>query len=345
MSTRSILCRISAVAIVSVLAATIARSQDVPLPSPTRTSGASELNRGSISGTVTLPSGHPVNTRVRITLSTPNDPGIEGYTDNQGGFSFSQLKSGNYTVQASADGALYDSVTEQVYLPRGGRAHLRMPLRARSGSDNQPRANVVSLEELSQKVPPAAKKEYDRAVKLVGEGNTLEAIEGYKKAIAVWPEYLVARNDLGVQYLNLRRFLEAAEQFEAAIDINPRAFNPHLNLGIVLVKQKDYSSALERLSSALSIDSSQPAAHLYIGIAAVETDELAQAERELKAALALGGPEYSVAHYYLGRLRMKTGERDAAIRELQAYLDTSPRGEEAERAGQLLEKLKQTTGQ
>ncbi|HSF23423.1 MAG TPA: tetratricopeptide repeat protein, partial [Blastocatellia bacterium] len=245
---------------------------------------------------------------------------------------------------ASADGALYDSVTEQVYLPRGGRTHLRMALRGKGGT-SQPRANVVSLEELSQKVPPAAKKEYDRAVKLVGEGNTLEAIERYKKAIAVWPEYLVARNDLGVQYLNLRRFLEAAEQFEAAIDINPRAFNPHLNLGIVLVKQKDYSSALERLSSALSIDSSQPAAHLYIGIAAVETDELAQAERELKAALALGGPEYSVAHYYLGRLRMKTGERDAAIRELQAYLDISPRGEEAERAGQLLEKLKQTTGQ
>lgn len=342
MSTKSIVSRISAIAIVAAFAATSGHSQDAP--SPTRTSGASELNLGSISGTVTLPSGHPVNTRVRITLSTMNDPGISGYTDNQGGFSFSRLRSGNYTVEASADGNLYDAVTEQVFLPRGGRANLRMALRGKSGANGQPRANVVSLEELSQRVPAAAKKEYEKAVKLAGEGNTVQAIEGYKKAIAIWPEYLVARNDLGVQYLNLRRLLEAAEQFEAAIDINPRAFNPHLNLGIVLVKQKNYSSALERLNGAMSIDSSQPAAHLYIGIAAVEIDELVQAEKELKAALALGGPEYSVAHYYLARLRMKTGEREGAIRELQTYLDTTPTGEEAERARQLLEKLKHTGG-
>lgn len=345
MSTNSLISRISAIAIVAAFAATSGRSQDVPFPSPTRTSPAAEMNLGTIMGTVTLPSGHPVNSGVRITLSTMNDPGMLVYTDNNGGFSFSRLRSGNYTVSASADGNLYDAVTEQVFLPRGGRANVRMALRAKGGAIGQPRASVVSLEELSQKVPDAAKKEYEKAVKLANEGSSRQAIDGYKKAIAIWPEYLKARNDLGVQYLNLRQLLEAAEQFEAAIDINPRAFNPHLNLGIVLVKQKNYSGALERLTGAVSIDSSQPAAHLYIGIASLEIDELAQAERELKAALALGGPEYSVAHYYLGLVRMKTGERDGAMLELQTYLDTAPKGEEAERARQFLEKLKQTGGQ
>jgi Tfp pilus assembly protein PilF len=339
---KSLISRVSVIAVVAAFTASTGRAQDEP--SPTRTNPASEMHLGSISGTVTLPSGHPVGSRVRITLSTVNDPGIAGYTDNNGSFSFSRLRSGNYTVSASADGALYDAVTEQVFLPRGGRANIRMALRPKGGSTSQPRAGVVSLEELSQKVPDAAKKEYDKAVKLANEGNNRQAIEGYKKAIAIWPEYLVARNDLGVQYLNLRQLLEAAEQFEAAIEINPNAFNPHLNLGIVLVKQKSYSSALERLNSAMAIDSSQPAAHLYLGIASVETDDLVQAEKELKSALVLGGPEYSIAHYYMAHVKMKTGDRDGAIRELQTYLDTSPRGEEAERARVLLEKIKDAGG-
>lgn len=344
MSRKSMISRISAIAIVAAFAATSGRAQDVPLPAPTRSSPVNEMNSGSISGTVTLPSGHPVGSRVRITLSTLNYPGISGYTDNQGGFSFSSLRSGNYTVEVSSDGSLYDSVTEQVFLPRGGRANLRIALRGKSTASGQPRGNVVSLEELSQKVPDAAKKEYEKAVKLANEGNSRQAIEGYKKALAIWPEYLMARNDLGVQYMNLKQLLEAAEQFEAAIEINPRAFNPHLNLGIVLVKQKQYISALERLNSAMSIDSSQPATHLYLGIASVETDELVQAEKELKAALALGGPEYSVAYYYLSHVRMKTGDRNGAIRELQTYLDTSPVGEESERARKLIETLKQSDG-
>ena len=295
---------------------------------------------GSISGKVVLPSGHPVNDRVRITLSSPEDPGALVYTDNNGGFSFNNLPEGTYTVEVLADRKLYEAVSETVRLIRSSRVNLMIYLKEKSKMPNS-NGNVVSATETDQQVPSTAKQEYERATKLVNEGKIPEAIESMKRALAIYPNYLAARNDLGVQYLKLRRFDEATEHFEAAIEINPKAFNPRLNIGIALVKLKRYTDATEHLTLAVAIDSSMPASHLYLGVAAVETDALAVAERELTTAVSQGGREYSVAHYHLARVWMKKGERDEAIRELKTFLETTPTGEEAVRAKQLLESLQQ----
>jgi Tfp pilus assembly protein PilF len=295
---------------------------------------------GSITGRVVLPSGNPVNDRVRITLSTPEDPGFQGYTDNNGYFAFANLPEGIYTVEVLADRKLYEPVSEMVRLIRSSRANLMIYLKEKSKPPNSS-GNVVSATETAQQVPVPARKEYERATRLLNEGKTQEGIERLKQALAIYPDYLAARNDLGVQYLKLNRFAEATEQFEVAIEINPRAYNPRLNLGIVLLKLKKYNDATEHLNRAVAIDSSKPASHLYLGIALVETDELAPAERELATAVSMGGQEYAVAHFHLARVSMKKGERDEAIRELKSFLETSPTGEEAVRARLLLEKLRQ----
>jgi len=310
--------------------------QDIPHPI-IRPRGAPG---GSISGRVVLPSGHPVNNRVRITLSSPEDPGAPAYTDNSGNFGFTNLPEGTYTVEVLADRKLYEPVSETVRLIRSSRVNLMIYLKEKSKPPNSS-GNVVSAAEIDKQVPVPARKEYERATRLLNEGKTQEAIERLKQALAIYPNYLTARNDLGVQYLKLNRFAEATEQFEAAIEISPKAFNPQLNLGIVLLKLKKYNDATEHLNSAVAIDSSKPASHLYLGIALVETDELAPAARELATAVSLGGQEYSVAHFHLARVSMKKGERDEAIRELKSFLETSPTGEEAVRARHLLESLKQ----
>src|SRR5947207_8990471 len=74
---------------------------------------------GSISGHVTLPSGDSINNRVRITLSTLNDPGMMGFTDNNGGFTFNNLRAGNYSLEVVGDTKLYDASTEQLFLLHG----------------------------------------------------------------------------------------------------------------------------------------------------------------------------------------------------------------------------------
>src|SRR5437870_9483068 len=93
--------------------ASVANAQDDTIPPPTPVS-SNGSGSGSIAGRVLLPSGHPVNGRVRITLSTIENPGMISYTDNNGGFGFRNLREGNYTVEVAGDYKLYDPVIEQV---------------------------------------------------------------------------------------------------------------------------------------------------------------------------------------------------------------------------------------
>jgi Tfp pilus assembly protein PilF len=312
-------------------------------PNPTRVPTSDSTSTGSIDGRVVLPSGQPVSSRIKIILSTLNDPGVTLYTDTNGNFTFTNLRPGTYSVEASSDTNSYEPVIEQVRLYRGMRANLVIPLKEKpTAASQKPGAGaVVSVAELDPNIPSAAKKEYNRATNLANSGKAEEAIAAYKKALSIYPGYLVAHNDLGVQYLALKRAAEAVDEFGAAIEINPQVFNPRLNMGIALVQQERFLEAIEHLNQAVSIDSSAPAARLYLGIASAETDELEVAERELGLALSSGGSEYVIARYYLAQVHMKRGNRDQAVTELKTYLEKSPEGVYAARARQLLEKLKQ----
>ncbi len=300
---------------------------------------------GSITGRVVLPSGQPVNERVRITLSSLTDPGMVLYTDNQGEFGFQGLREGNYTIEVSADKKLYDLTTQEVRLIRGTHIRLMLPLKERGESEEKKAAGeVVSVEELSQNVPAAAKKEFENGVKLAGEGKINEAIERFQSAITIHPPYLMARNDLGVQYLKLKKYEQAIEQFESAIQINAKSFNPRLNLGIALVDTRKFTDALDQLNQAVLINSASPAARLYLGIAALETDELDRAFIELGKAQSLGGSDYVVAHFYRAQVYIKKGENDLAIRELNWFLEKVPSGEMAKRARAMLKDLEHASG-
>jgi tetratricopeptide (TPR) repeat protein len=240
----------------------------------------------------------------------------------------------------AGDPKLYDPATEKVRLTRGRELHLTISLKGNDEIAMKTSAgNMVSASESDQKVPASAKKEYEKGLRLINSGKPQPAIEHLNRAIAIYPDYHKARNDLGVQLLKLKRLEEAAEQFHAAIERSPKYFNPRLNLGLVLIEWKKYSEAMEEFRQAISIDSSRPAAHLWLGIALLETSDMASAERELLKALLLGGSAYSVAHYYMAHIHMRRGDNGEAVRELRAYLVESPAGEQAPHARLLLQRL------
>ena len=302
---------------------------------------AAQGQRGTITGRLVLPSGPPVNNRIRVTLSGPRVTSMTTFTDNKGRFSFGNLSDGTYVLEVMADSNTFEQVTQEVRLIYGAHPGLIIALKEKNGAAAQSKTSVVSTTELDSNVPEAARKEFEKGAHLSDQGKIQDAIERFRKAIALYPNYLMAVNNLGVQYLKLGRWPEAAEQFQAAIEINSKAFSPRLNLAIAFNEQKKYAEAIEVLNQAISIDSSSPGAHLYLGIASLGTDEVDQATRELSTALSLGGTEYSLAHFYLALAHMKKGEREGAIGELNAYLEKMPKGDKAPRARQLLERLKQ----
>src|SRR5262249_2258856 len=157
---------------------------------------------------------------------------------------FADLKPGTYYIDVSS-GDLYEPATERVFLNRES-IMVSIYVREKGApASEKPAGATVSAEEFDRKAPASAKKEYDKAAKLIADGNAEKAIEHLRSSLAIYPDYLMARNQLGVQCLKLKRLAEAAEQFELALSKAPKFFNARFNLGLVRMEERDYKSAIQ----------------------------------------------------------------------------------------------------
>src|SRR5215831_8496420 len=329
--------RIAFLAIILGAASAIGRAQAGPDNRPTLPPFV-----GTISGRVLLPSGQSTTGVIRVTLTSDRSPLMTAIANDHGEFAFTINEEGTYYVRASSETALYEPATEQVVVTRISMNRLTIYLREKGATGNKkPAESTISAGDLDARAPAEAKKEYNKASKLIEKGDPQKAIESLARAIAIYPDYLMARNQMGVQYLKLRRLREAAEQFQAVIERNPKSFNARLNLGLVRIEEKNYKSAIDELTEATSIDSGRPDAHMWLGVAYLQAGELDGSERELKRAVELDtGQQLSIAHYYFAHTYLRKGQRDMARSELNTYLTQSPLGDRAEEARALLAKLR-----
>ena len=299
-----------------------------------------DTNNAVIEGRVILPSGFSANRNVKITLSNSVSQLSTFYTNKQGEFHISNLSEGTYYVQAEIDDRSLEPVTAKIALGRGIVKELTLELRETKTPLAINPARVVSVAELRQVVPLAARKEYELGLKSVKEGQIAEAAGHFQQAVSLYPEYLAARNDLGAQYLKLKRVDEAEKLFQAVLDADPKNFNAKFNLGLVRIERKDYLAAISELRQAIGIDSTRPVATLWLGVAHLESGDPASAEAELTRALVTGGGECVAAHYHLARIYIARGETAEALRAVQAYLQDAPKGEYVKEAKQLENQIK-----
>lgn len=118
----------------------------------------------------------------------------------------------------------------------------------------RPTAGTVSLNRLMHPVPHAARKEFERAGKSAEKGANHEAIQHLRKALAIYPDYAEAHNDLGVGYLRQAAYAEAVAEFQAAIALDSSAARPLGNLAIAWVALRRYRDAEFTARRAISLD-------------------------------------------------------------------------------------------
>jgi len=294
---------------------------------------------GSIRGNVLLPNGAFLNERARITLMV--DRGVKStvFTDEQGRFQFTGLTPAIYEIVIEPDGNRFEKARAKVEVFPGSPAIINISLIEKKGPENPTNLKVVSAGELDPEIPSAAKKEFNRAAHDAAGGKTDDAIAHLRRAIEIYPKYLLAHNDLGVQLLGQTKLDDAAVEFRRAIEIDSKAFNPRLNLGIVLVQQAKYADALPMLQAALSVEPDSPAAILYDGLARQGTNDSDGAERQFLLAHNLGGTQFAKALFHLGQIYLNRGQRKRAAEMFEQYLSEEPNGPEASEARRLVKIL------
>ena len=319
-----------------VLAA-IASAQSIDIDTRYKTA---DTNNAVIEGRVALPSGFAAERQVKITLRNSQAIFSTRYTDKHGEFRFDNLSDGVYYIQAEVDGSEFDPDVKKIELGRGIVSEVKLQLIEKKLPLGFNTSRVVSVAELRQSVPLAAKKEYEFGLKLVAKGDVANAAVHFQQAITLYPEFLAARNDLGAQFLKLKRLDEAEQHFQIVLRNDPKNFNAQFNLGLVRIERKDYAGAISELNQAIVIDSTRPVARLWLGYALLETGDFASAERELTKALVMGGLECIAAHYHLARIYLARGDKTEALRSIRAYLEEAPKGEYVKEAKELEAQIK-----
>ncbi len=96
-----------------------------------------------------------------------------------------------------------------------------------------------------------------------------DAVEAYRLAIGIKPDYAEAYVNLGLDYYRLGRYSDAADAYEQAIKIKPDTPSAYSKLGAAFIILGKYSMALDAFRRSLKIDPKNSETHFDLGVASI----------------------------------------------------------------------------
>jgi Flp pilus assembly protein TadD len=325
--------RISLVISVFVLCCVTPSMAQVFLPP-----GATETGLGggnAITGTILISNGQRLERQITVRLQTMTKGDRVAATDN-GVFAFRGLPNGSYTIlidkekdfepyRTSVDIRQFAGSPPQVY-----NLSIRLQLKGRV----EVKPGVLNVELAN--VPAPAVALYQHALQSAQSGDRKAAIEQLKQAISEYPNFMLAYNEMGFQYMKLNDLNKADEALRSALKISPDAAMPLLNHGIVLALMGKFEPAVTELQHSLKQREQSANGHFYLGQALANLGRFDEAVTHLSRAVELGGDEMKDAHRFLGIIYLRRGERAQGVTELETYLKLSPNARDADQIRQII---------
>lgn len=182
---------------------------------------------------------------------------------------------------------------------------------------------------------------YNLGKAFVGKKRSDLAEAKFLKAIELRPNFSFARNDLGVAYLELKRWDSAIQQFKIVKDdlFYEHNENACINLGLAYLGKGEYSKALAELQAVAEQNPRNPIVRLSLGRVWFAMDKSEQAIVEYAKALAIY-KEYGAAYYYLGQAQLKLNRIEAARASFKSVVRIIPDSELGHEALGYLELIK-----
>jgi tetratricopeptide (TPR) repeat protein len=202
-------------------------------------------------------------------------------------------------------------------------------------------AYTLGLAYLKQKQLPKARAVFDRMVAQLGNraalrvlvgrayretGFLAEAIDEFKRAVALDPKFPRVHYYLGLTYLlkdGPERIPDAAREFEIELASHPDEFFANYYLGVLSVIDRKWDVAIPYLEKASRAKPDDPDPYFHLGQAYQGLERHEQAVEALRKSVALTSDishnEFQVgtAHYRLGQSLVRLGRTDEGEKELK----------------------------
>ncbi|HWF89814.1 MAG TPA: tetratricopeptide repeat protein [Pyrinomonadaceae bacterium] len=291
---------------------------------------------------ILLPNGQRLQRRVTIRLQTMTKGDRVTTTDEYGKFAFRGLVNGEYTLVIDKEKEFepYRQMVEITQFrgapPQVYNLNVRLTLKDEAKS----KPGILNAELAN--VPERALAHYNTAAEQAKKNDHLAAIQELKLAIKEYPSFMLAFNELGVQYLKMNQPQDADESFQAALKLSPDAFGVLINRGIANVMMERYGEAVPILRKALKKNNESAVGHYFLGQSLANLGLFDDAEKELLTSLTLGKEEMKEAHRILAIIYSSRGDKAKAADQLETYLKLAPNVPDAEKLREKIRQLRET---
>lgn len=305
---------------------------------------------GQIQVHVTTEDSRPVDMQLRVDLTGSSGNTLtQQFTDSSGQVKFHVAQDGAYYAHVSGPG-IEDAVSPSVEfynLQNSCRGYQSVFVRVKlkpgaaqstaQSNAKAPNAAITSAAEL--RVPQSARKSFEQGMTAWQKKDYQQAAEKFEKAVADYPQYDTAYNNLGVMYAHLNQTEKSVAAFKRSVELNDKNADADRNLARMLIRQKEYPQAEELLKKALVVQQPDASTLTMLAMAEIQDGKPDDAIRDAQKVHALSHDGYAVAHYIAAEALEEKHQNAQASAEYNLYLKESPNGPEAAQAKSALERL------
>ncbi|MCB1022764.1 MAG: carboxypeptidase regulatory-like domain-containing protein, partial [Acidobacteria bacterium] len=198
--------------------------------------------------------------RARVEITDEVNTVLQGvFTDANGRFVFRGLSSGRFTVNVKSYGSDLEPQSKEVQIAGFGAIGQKLSdsvqidfyLKRRNASSNDETVNGVVF---AQDVPENAKEMYKNALSELEKKRSDEGIKQLQDAIRAFPNYFIALDRLGYEYLRLEKFSESLDYFARAVTVNSKSYNSWYGYGYSNFSLGNWENAVGNLQNAVAIN-------------------------------------------------------------------------------------------
>src|SRR5690349_2519194 len=191
-------------------------------------------------------------------------------------------------------------------------------LAAEAGANANPTKQKEILEQLVAAYPNDERAHFNLGGYYFGQQDFTQAIQHYKKATEIAPNYSTAYNILGYAYRQNEAYNDAENAFKKYIELIPNDPNPYDSYAELLLKMGRFDEAITQYNKALSIDSNFMNSHFGIAAALAYEGKPSDAQAELQKITAAARTDGERRTALFGRMVVAadSGNLDQALAEV-----------------------------
>ncbi len=202
---------------------------------------------------------------------------------------------------------------------------------------NTPGAYRISVSDLS--IPQAARLELARSEEAELHANPEQALRHLERALAIFPNFASALNNMGVHYYRIHDFAKSVQYLRKATEADPDSYAAWSNLGSSILSTGKFKEALEANQRANALRPDDARTNSQLALNHYYLHDYARAMDYFEKTLALDPQSATYPQLFLAQIAIIRKQQEEAERYIRDFLRLHPNSPQAARLKEVLDQV------